>query len=105
MVRAAAMADFSTTLTNSRNRSSRCMGLLSPFFVPAHGLPLPGGRPGAASALVFVGGQVHPPRAVLADAQRVVGLHELVDLARALVDDRGLAVAVEAAHRVLVREA
>src|SRR6185436_3667943 len=72
MVRAAAMAARSTTRTNSRERSSRFMTLLS------HDRR-----------------QLDPAGLVLADAERVVGLHELVDLARALVDDGGLAVPVE----------
>src|SRR5687767_1881193 len=82
MVRAAAMAAFSTTLTNSRKRSSRCIWLLE-----KSGLE---------------GGQVDAPGLVLAVAESVVGLHELVDLAGALVDHRGLAVAIEPPDRVLV---
>src|SRR5262249_10711171 len=46
--------------------------------------------------------ELAPRRAIRAIAEHVVGLHQLVDLARALVDDRALAVAVEAACRVLV---
>src|SRR5438128_1778184 len=83
MVRAAAMAARSTTLTNSRNRSSRCMALL----------------------LALVGRQLDPARLVLPVAERVVGLHDLVDLAGALVDHGRLAVPVEAADGVLVRVA
>src|SRR4029453_9796464 len=41
-------------------------------------------------------------RSIGPQAQHVVRLHELVDFARALIDDRALAVAIEAAHRVLV---
>src|SRR5436190_9765616 len=68
MVRAAAMAALSTTLTNSRDRS-RCMR------------PLP-----------LVRGQLDAPRLVLPISEHVVGLHQLVDLAGALVDDGRLAV-------------
>ena len=49
--------------------------------------------------------QLAARRPVLPEAEHVVGLHQLVDLARALVDDRALAVAIEAADRVLVRVA
>src|SRR5262249_27468102 len=83
MVRAAAMAARSTTLTNSRKRSSRCID-------------------GRSSGLSLVGRQLDAPRLVLAEAEGVVGLHDLVDLAGALVDDGGLGVAVEPAGRVLV---
>src|SRR5476649_2666344 len=34
--------------------------------------------------------------------EQIVGLHQLVNLARAFVDDRGLAVAIEAPDRILV---
>src|SRR6185295_9772184 len=50
----------------------------------------------------FVSRQLDAPRLVLADAEGVVGLHDLVDLAGAFVDHGSLAVPVEAAHRVLV---
>src|SRR4029079_130455 len=56
--------------------------------------------PGRASPLV--GRQLDATGLVLPVAERVVRLHQLVDLARALVDHRGLAVPVEPAHRVLV---
>src|SRR5438874_4887724 len=84
MVWAAAMAARSTTLTNSRNRSSRCID------------------GGSSEDLSLVGRQLDPPRLVPAEAEGVVGLHDLVDLAGAFVDDGGLAVAVVAADRVLV---
>src|SRR6185369_17848949 len=42
---------------------------------------------------------------VLPEPEHVIGLHDLVDLAGALVDDRALAVAIEAAGRVFVRVA
>src|SRR5262245_6941750 len=89
MVRAAAMAAFSTTLTNSRGRSSGIIGV----------------APCRCPALLAVLRQLDAPRLVLAIAQGVVGLHELVDLPGSLVDDRGLGVAEEPPGRVLVREA
>src|SRR5450759_390078 len=46
--------------------------------------------------------QFTPRRAIGAITQQVIGLHQLVNFARALVDDRALAVPVEPAHRVLV---
>src|SRR5688572_16910895 len=81
MVRAQAMAAFSTTLTNSRKRSSRCISLL-------------------ASALERR--QLDAAGAVLPVAERVVRLHDLVDLARAFVDHGRLAVPVEAADGIFV---
>src|SRR5436190_14870530 len=87
MVRAAAMAARSTTLTNSRGRSS---GIIW--------------RPPSLRSSGGPGGQVHPPRLVLAVAEGVVGLHDLVDLAGSFVDHRGLGVAEEAAGRILVGE-
>src|SRR6185503_3409640 len=65
MVRAAAIAARSVTRTNSRDRSSRCMLTVSPLVV---------------------GRQFHPPWPVLAITERVVGLHDLVDLAGPFVD-------------------
>src|SRR6185295_357630 len=44
------------------------------------------------------------PRLVLTVTQGVVGLHELVDLAGALIYDGSLAVPIEAPRRVFVRE-
>ena len=55
--------------------------------------------------LPFVGGLGHAQRLVLPVAEQVIGLHEGVDLARALVDDRALGVAQVALDRVLVRVA
>src|ERR1700686_5385971 len=46
--------------------------------------------------------QLTSRRPVAPVAEDVVGLHQLVDLARALVDDGALAVAVEAADRAFV---
>ena len=54
------------------------------------------------SLRLAIGRQLAARRLVLAEAEHVVGLHQLVDLARALVDHRALAVAVEAADRILV---
>src|SRR5262245_32497859 len=83
MVRAAAIAARSTTRTNSRGRSSRCMA-------------------GWLPCLPSVGRQLDAPGLVVPVAQGVVGLHQLVDLAGPLVDDRRLGVAEEAAGGVLV---
>ncbi len=47
--------------------------------------------------------QLTPRRLVGPVAEQVVSLHDLVNLASALVDHRALAIAIEAAHRVLVR--
>src|SRR5688500_5445953 len=47
--------------------------------------------------------QLTPRRLVGPIAEQVVGLHDLVNLASPLVDHRALAIAIEAAHRVLVR--
>src|SRR5262245_29381430 len=94
MVRAAAMAALSTTLTNSSGRSAWIIDAPS-----RSAWPLPGNRGGA------IGGQLHAPRLVLSVAEGVVRLHDLVDLAGALVDHRRLGVAVEAAGGVLVGEA
>src|SRR5256885_14796962 len=47
--------------------------------------------------------QLAARRTVHAVAEEVIGLHDLVNLARAFVDDRALAIAVEASGRVLVR--
>src|SRR3989442_5859324 len=122
MVRAAAMAALSTTLTNSRNRSSRCIGYFlfnaesaedrrgrrRTMMRPCRDSSLSSLRASAASALnpfrrsAFVGRQLDAAGLVLPEAQGVVGLHELVDLAGPFVDDGGLGVAVEAARRVLV---
>ena len=44
-------------------------------------------------------------RSVRSVAEQVVGLHDLVDFARALVNDRALAIAIEAPDRVFVRVA
>src|SRR4026207_1014705 len=44
-------------------------------------------------------------RAILAHTEHVIGLHDLVDLARALVDHCPLAVAIEAADRIFTRGA
>src|SRR5262245_22564067 len=49
--------------------------------------------------------QLTPRRLIVPVTEQVVGLHDLVNLARPLVDDRALAVPIEAAHRVLVRVA
>src|SRR6185503_4167423 len=84
MVRAAAMAARSVTRTNSSERSSRCMLTVLPLGV---------------------GGQLHPAGTVLAIAEGVVCLHDLVDLPGSLVDDGRLRVPVEAAGRVLFRVA
>src|SRR3954464_5341062 len=48
-------------------------------------------------------GQLAARRTVGTVAEKVIGLHDLVNFARALVDHRALAVAEESAHRVLVR--
>src|SRR4029450_10599843 len=86
IVWAQAMAAVSTTLTNSRNRSSRCMEV------------------SRCVRLALVGRQLDASRLVLAVPKCVVRLHQLVDLPRALVDHGRLAVAVEAAGRGLVGE-
>ncbi len=57
------------------------------------------------SLCTLVGRQLAPRRPVVPVAEQVVGLHDLVDFARALVDHGTLAVAIEAAHRVFVRVA
>ena len=44
-------------------------------------------------------------RTIVAEPEQVVGLHNRVNLARALIDDRALAVPVEAADGILVRVA
>src|SRR5512132_496435 len=44
-------------------------------------------------------------RAITAIAEDVVGLHQFMNLARSLVDDRSLAVSVEASHGIFVRVA
>src|SRR6266850_4596942 len=64
----------------------------------------PGGRAGPPLRLLrrYVRRQLAPRRPVSAVAEQVIGLHEFVDFARAFVDDRALAVPVEAAHGVLV---
>src|SRR6186997_2822227 len=120
MVRAAAMAPRSTTLTNSRKRSSRCIFYLrggtlltiskavgSPPETPRRASPrlrsataLTGWLWSPIFSLSLVCRQLDAPRLVLADAEGVVGLHDLVDLAGAFVDDGGLAVPVIAADGV-----
>src|SRR5690606_28368227 len=55
-----------------------------------------------AVGLRLAGRQLAPRRPILAVPEQVVGLHERVDLARAFVDHGALAVAVEAADRILV---
>src|SRR3954470_23108967 len=47
--------------------------------------------------------QFAPRRPILAVAEDIIGLHDLVNLAGALVDDRSLAIAVEPSDGVLVR--
>jgi hypothetical protein len=49
--------------------------------------------------------QIAPPRLICSQSQSIIGLEELMDLARPLIDHCTLAVAVEAADRVLVRVA
>src|SRR6185369_12867004 len=114
MVRAAAMAARSTTLTNSRKRSSRCIecSWFFLFYIRGGTCVVPGWRCAAppetplarrAPSRSLVGRQLDAPRLVLAEAEGVVGLHDLVDLAGAFVDDGGLAVPVVAADRIFVR--
>src|SRR5215207_4819036 len=50
----------------------------------------------------LVGRELAAGRAIGPIAEEIVGLHQLVDLARAFVDHRALAVAIEAAHRIFV---
>src|SRR5437763_12188717 len=78
IVWAQAIAAFSTTLRNSRERSASSIGF-------------------------SVRRQFTTRRAIDAIPEHVVGLHQLVDLARTFVDHRAFAVAIEAAHRILVR--
>src|SRR5947199_8033210 len=49
------------------------------------------------------GGQFAPGRPIRSVPEQIVGLHDLVNLARAFVNDRALAVPEETADRVLVR--
>src|SRR5215208_6774088 len=49
--------------------------------------------------------QLAPRRLICAVAEQVIRLHDLVNLACAFVDNRALAITIEAAHRVLVRVA
>src|SRR5262249_51879831 len=51
----------------------------------------------------FKGRQIAPARFVRAEAERVIGLHEFVNFARALIDDGALAISIEADHRVIIR--
>ena len=51
------------------------------------------------------GGNSTPRRTIDTIAEQIVGLHDLVDLARAFVDHRALAISIEASDRVLVRVA
>ena len=68
--------------------------------------PTGGGRDGRGQALEALGRErLAAQRPVLAVAERVVGLDERVELARALVDHRGLGVAQVALDRELVRVA
>ena len=54
------------------------------------------------SKLPLVRRQFAARRAILSEAQDVVGLHDFVDLARALVDHSPFAVAIEPAYGVFV---
>src|SRR5689334_18863251 len=87
MVWPAAMAACSTTRRNSSERSA---------FIWASA---PGGNCG------FVGRQFAACRAIRPRSEQIIRLHDLVNLARALVDHRALAVAIETADRILVRVA
>src|SRR5471032_3126751 len=86
------MAACSTTRRNSRERSesfNERLLLAVRFGVAGSG----------------VRRQLAPRRPIDAVAEQVVGLHQLVDFARALIDDRALAIAIEASDRILVRVA
>src|SRR5262249_44101028 len=85
IVCAHAIAACSTTRRKSRDRSEFTDSLHPPV-----------------GPTLLVRRQFATRRLVLPVAEDVVGLHQLVDLARALVDDRALAVAVEAARGVFV---
>ena len=86
IVCAHAMAACSTTRRNSSERSESIQRLRR------------------SSRLPYGGSSQRVGRSV-AIAEQVVGLHQLVNLARAFVDDRALAVAEEAPDRILVRVA
>src|SRR5665213_1182313 len=78
IVCAHAMAACSTTRRNSRGRSE---SITLPLLVPR---------------------QLAARGPIAAIAEEIVGLHQFVNLARAFVDDRALAIAEEAAGRIFV---
>src|SRR5829696_8520995 len=92
MVWAHATAACSTTRRNSSERSDSmvCRGACLAATVSV--------RMGSA----FVGRQFTPKRLVLPEAENVIRLHQGMYLARAFVDHRAFAVAIEPSDRVLV---
>ena len=92
IVCAQAIAACSTTRRNSSERSES---------MQLEGCDCP--RLGVRTCVTsLVRRQLAARRPIDAVAEQVVGLHDLVNLARAFVDHRALAVAVEAADRILV---
>ena len=91
MVWAQAIAACSTTRRNSRERSES---------IELYEVVSKAGTTSTLSDAPARGSSQRVGRSPA--AEHVIGLHDLVDLARALVDHRALAVAIEAADRVLV---
>src|SRR5579871_4399753 len=118
MVWAQAMAACSTTRRNSRERSE-CMWLsvgqgtvsasvtvsVSVSVLVSVTVPVSVSIAAPAARSGGVRREFASRRAIVAVAEQVVGLHDRVNLTRALVDDRAFAVAVETADGILVRVA
>src|SRR3977135_15207 len=96
IVCAHAMAACSTTRRNSSDRSESIkVSSLNPQVSSDLKVDSSGLRP--------VGRELTTRRPVRAITEQVVCLHQFVDFAGALVDDRALAVPVEAPHRIFIR--
>src|SRR5665213_536141 len=94
------MAACSTTRRNSNERSGS-MQPLNRNRRTRKSVPARSGRP-PLRRLRAVRRQLAPGRMVRAIAEQIIGLHQLVNLARAFVDHRPLAVAEEAAGGIFV---
>src|SRR4030095_11634616 len=86
MVCAQAIAACSTTRRNSSERSESIVARHRPALKGRATRLLP------AHDLGFVSRQLAARRPIGAEAEQVIGLHDLVNLPRPLVDDRALAV-------------